>query len=218
MARREAHGAHPLEPAAGAGDENSHLDLTGAIAPGAGANAPADAGDDDGQAVENDPLAAARMALARAQRGAVERGFRPGSRPPKRRPLAGQTPRAGSGGRDGRDPQLLGNTMQRLLLDRGWNVDVAAGAVMSRWSELVGREVSDHAQPLTFENGVLTVRAESTAWATQLTLLASTLIASIERGIGAGVVTELKIVGPSSPSWVRGPRRVAGRGPRDTYG
>lgn len=93
-----------------------------------------------------------------------------------------------------------------------------AGAVMSRWAELVGTGVADHASPVSFESGVLTVRAESTAWATQLGLLASSLITSIERGVGEGVVTELKIVGPSAPSWVRGPRRVAGQGPRDTYG
>lgn len=108
--------------------------------------------------------------------------------------------------------------MERLLLDRGWNVDVAAGTVMSRWRELVGDEVARHAQPVGFVDGVLTVRAESTAWATQLTLLASSLITSIESGVGSGVVTELKVVGPAAPSWVRGPRRVSGRGPRDTYG
>ena len=32
-------------------------------------------------------------------------------------------------------------------------------------------------------------------------------------------VAELKVVGPSAPSWSRGPRRASdGRGPRDTYG
>ena len=38
-------------------------------------------------------------------------------------------------------------------------------------------------------------------------------------GVGAAVVTELKVVGPSAPSWSRGRHRVQdGRGPRDTYG
>lgn len=169
--------------------------------------------------LEEDPLASARAALARAQRNAVERGFRPGSRPARRSSRSsGTTGSYKRRGRDGRDPLLLGNNMERLLEDRGWSVDVAAGAVMSRWTELVGPSVADHATPVSFEDGVLTVRAESTAWATQLTLLASSLIGSIERGVGSGVVSELKIVGPSAPSWVRGPRRVAGRGPRDTYG
>lgn len=181
----------------------------------------ADAGAVTGSAVpsvEDERAAAARAALARAQRAAVERGFRPGTRPAKRRQRAAETFVPSTGGRDGRDPLLLDSTMKRLLLDRGWNVDVAAGAVMSRWADLVGPDVAQHARPLTFEDGILTIRAESTAWATQLTLLASSLIASIEAGVGSGVVNELRVVGPAAPSWVRGPRRVAGRGPRDTYG
>ena len=185
-------------------------------APGTGtgtdsAEAPVESNAEDERAV------AARLALARAQRNAAERGFRPGSRPAPRRSRSTQsfTP---SSNRDGRDPQLIDSTMKRLLLERGWNVDVAAGAVMSRWADLVGAGVAEHARPLTFEDGVLIVRAESTAWATQLQLLTASLLASIADGVGEGVVNELRVVGPSAPSWVRGPRRVAGRGPRDTYG
>ena len=198
----------------GRGDESTDARSTHAALDESSVEAPATS------AVEDDPLTAARAALARAQRGAAERGFRPGSRPMRRSPRATDTHDAckGRGGRNGRDPLLLGNNMKRLLEDRGWNVDVAAGTVMSRWADLVGPGVADHASPVSFENGILTVRAESTAWATQLTLLASTIIRSIEQGVGDGVVAELKIVGPSAPSWVRGPRRVAGRGPRDTYG
>lgn len=117
-----------------------------------------------------------------------------------------------------RDPQLIAGSMERLLEDRGWGLDVAAGAVMGRWPELVGSHIADHAQPVTFENGVLTVRAESTAWATQLNLLASSLLRSIAAHVGEGIVVELDVQGPAAPSWVKGPRRVAGRGPRDTYG
>jgi hypothetical protein len=38
-----------------------------------------------------------------------------------------------------------------------------------------------------------------------------------ERG-GPGTVTRLTVHGPRGPSWTRGPLRVKGRGPRDTYG
>ena len=36
--------------------------------------------------------------------------------------------------------------------------------------------------------------------------------------VGHNVVTRLNIHGPAAPSWNKGPRRVQGRGPRDTYG
>jgi predicted nucleic acid-binding Zn ribbon protein len=63
------------------------------------------------------------------------------------------------------------------------------------------------------------VRADSTAWATQLRLLESTLMGRLAEEVGEGTVTELRVAGPGAPSWSRGRHRVQdGRGPRDTYG
>lgn len=160
---------------------------------------------------------AAASALARARAAARDRGLRPGLRPLRRR--SKEVPAEARSRDEGRDPQLLGDQMEHLLADRGWKVDVAVGSVMGRWSEIVGPELAQHCAPVTFEGGVLTVRADSTAWATQIRLLASSLLARLEGEVGPGTVTELRVVGPSAPSWSRGPRRVSdGRGPRDTYG
>ena len=65
---------------------------------------------------------------------------------------------------------------------------------------------------------MLSVTAESTAWATQLRLIQSQVLAKIAAEVGDGVVTSLKITGPTAPSWRKGPRHISGRGPRDTYG
>ncbi len=158
---------------------------------------------------------AASAALARARAAAVRRGLRPGSRPLRTR--TGQAPARDD--RDGRDPTMLGDAMVRLVSDRGWEIDLEVGSVMGRWPQIVGPEVAAHCVPVTYQDGVLTVRAESTAWATQLRLLASSLLGRIEAEAGPGTVTELRITGPSGPSWTHGPRRVSdGRGPRDTYG
>jgi predicted nucleic acid-binding Zn ribbon protein len=108
--------------------------------------------------------------------------------------------------------------MNRLLLDRGWTVDVAIGSVMGRWPAIVGAEVATHCTPVTFTDGVLIVRAESTAWATQLRLMSSSILGRLETEIGKDAVTELRVQGPGAPSWTRGPRKSTGPGPRDTYG
>ncbi len=159
---------------------------------------------------------AAASAVARARAAAREKGLRPGLKPVrKRRPGAEPSARAR---RDGRDPHLHGDPRDRLLADRGWKVDVAVGSVMGRWADIVGPQVAEHCAPVTFELGVLTVRADSTAWATQVRLLASTIMGRLEDEVGKGTVAELKVVGPSAPSWSRGPRRTQGPGPRDTYG
>ncbi len=105
-----------------------------------------------------------------------------------------------------------------MAVERGWQENLAGGQVFSRWSTLVGADVAEHAQPVAIKDGELTVRADSTAWATQLRLLQRQLLARIAAAVGSGVVERLRVQGPSAPSWRYGPRHVPGRGPRDTYG
>lgn len=120
---------------------------------------------------------------------------------------------------DDRDPQLLDNTIGRLIAEQGWGTDVRVHGVFTRWEQLVGREVAQHCSPEAFADGKLTVRTDSTAWATQVRLLAPTVVRRLNEELGEGTVTVIDVLGPTGPSWKRGPRSVrGGRGPRDTYG
>lgn len=101
---------------------------------------------------------------------------------------------------------------------RGWSVRVAEGMVLGQWSAVVGHQIAEHARPTALNDGVLSVIAESTAWATQLRIMQAQLLAKIAAAVGNDVVRSLKITGPAAPSWRKGPRHIAGRGPRDTYG
>jgi predicted nucleic acid-binding Zn ribbon protein len=121
-------------------------------------------------------------------------------------------------GPDPRDPQLLGSLLARLVKTRGWQQPAAEAKVFGAWERVVGPDVAQHSRPVKLADGELTVEAESTAWATQLRLLARSLLRRIAAEVGTNVVTKLHIHGPAAPSWNRGPRRVRGRGPRDTYG
>jgi predicted nucleic acid-binding Zn ribbon protein len=78
--------------------------------------------------------------------------------------------------------------------------------------------LAEHCRPVKLADGELTVEADSHAWAAQLRLLAGSLVRRIAIVVGHNLVTTLRIHGPAGPSWSRGPRRVRGRGPRDTYG
>ncbi|HEU0240076.1 MAG TPA: DciA family protein [Micromonosporaceae bacterium] len=128
-------------------------------------------------------------------------------------------PRGYSGpGPDPRDPQAFGDVLARLVKVRGWQQSVAEGSVFGAWERVVGPDVASHCRPVKLVDRELTVEAESTAWATQLRLLASKLLVQIAAEVGPNVVVRMRIHGPAAPSWSRGPRRVAGRGPRDTYG
>lgn len=109
--------------------------------------------------------------------------------------------------------------MDRLVSRQGWELDLKVQGVFGRWAELVGPEVGGHCTPESLADGRLVVRTDSTAWATQLKLLAPTVVRRLNEELGHGTVTHVEIVGPHLPSWKKGLRSVRdGRGPRDTYG
>ena len=119
---------------------------------------------------------------------------------------------------DERDPQTLDASMERFVADQGWGTELRVHGVFGRWSAIVGRDVAEHCTPESYADGRLVVRADSTAWATQLTLLAGTLVKRLNEELGDETVRVIDVVGPRGPSWKKGRLRVKGRGPRDTYG
>ncbi|GAB7192157.1 hypothetical protein NUM3379_28660 [Kineococcus sp. NUM-3379] len=183
--------------------------------------------------VEEGSADAVRGALGRARSAAAARGHSPAART---RGGGFEAPRTGvdraaerqrrrsaaarSGAwPDARDPQLVGPVLERLVGERGWREPVSVGGVFGRWDTVVGAEVAQHCRPEAFDEGKLVVRAESTAWATQVRLLVPTVLRRLDEELGSGVVTQVLVKGPQSPSWRKGSRSAPGsRGPRDTYG
>jgi predicted nucleic acid-binding Zn ribbon protein len=150
----------------------------------------------------------------------------PGGRPPGIPPILGgnrspQTPSTpgrplGRPRRD--DPQRLGQAIGGLLDQHGWQQRAAIGSVFGRWAEIVGPDLAAHTRPDSFADGELAVTADSTAWATQVRLLAPQLVRRLAAELGDGTVRRVKVRGPEAPRQ-RGAWRVpGGRGPRDTYG
>ena len=119
---------------------------------------------------------------------------------------------------DGRDPQLLGAAIDEFLITSGLDTRSNVAQVLSNWTDLVGAEVADHVQPQAFDDGKLILKADSTAWATQMRLLQATVQRRLNEQLGEGTVTEIQVLGPDAPTWKFGQRHIPGRGPRDTYG
>jgi len=170
----------------------------------------------------------ARAALAGAQgiarpngRSGRRRRDREAGRRTRRENLAGRN-RGGysaPGPDPGTDPERIGSLLGAYIDERGWDRPLAEARVFAEWPALVGRDVAAHCAPQSLAKGELRIAAESTAWATQLRLLASTLLARLVAELGPQVVTKLIITGPVGPSWKHGAWSVRGaRGPRDTYG
>lgn len=169
-------------------------------------------GSDDPGGPEHDSTG---LDLARAIAGRYRSG-----RPRRRSRRKGKRPSAKASGAhpDERDPQLLDATIDRLVAEHGWQTDLAVHAVFSRWDQIVGVEVAQHCIPERYADDELTVRADSTTWATQMRLLAADVVRRLNTELGDGTVTRIHVLGPQAPSWRKGRRTVKGRGPRDTYG
>lgn len=155
---------------------------------------------------------AAARALSCAPLGSLPRG-------------ASRTGRRSVGGYSGpapddRDPVSIGGAWRGMVVDQGWSTALDAARVHGLWVQIVGPTNAEHAAPESFDpvTGVLLVRTTSTAWAEQLRLMLPALRSSIDAHVGPGVVSDIRILGPTPPNWSRGRLRVRGRGPRDTYG
>ncbi|MFT4225622.1 DUF721 domain-containing protein [Micropruina sp.] len=158
---------------------------------------------------EHDPsgIDLARMIARNAQ--GMPSAPQPRKKKPKSKPAA----------RNAADPQPLGEALDELITSRGWSREVNLQHLLGRWADLVGPTNAEHSHPEGFDKKVLRVRTDSTAWATNLRMLAPSIVARLNEQLGDGTVTRIVVKGPDAPSWKHGPRSVRdGRGPRDTYG
>lgn len=138
----------------------------------------------------------ASEALARARADAWARGERPQSSERTRLTAEAPLPAEWSARPRRDDPQPLNAAVGGLLSARGWRDRAAVGTVFGTWPEIVGPQVAAHTRPESFDDGVLTVQADSDTWATQVRLLSPQLLKRLaEEGVGA--VTRIRVTGPS---------------------
>jgi predicted nucleic acid-binding Zn ribbon protein len=116
------------------------------------------------------------------------------------------------------DPEPVGDILGDLVEEQGWGTQLGIHQLLARWADLVGPVNAEHSKPETYLDKVLTIRTESTAWATSLRMIAPQIVATLNTKLGQGSVERITVIGPQTPSWKKGKRVVPGRGPRDTYG
>jgi predicted nucleic acid-binding Zn ribbon protein len=117
----------------------------------------------------------------------------------------------------GRDPRSLGSIVSRIITERGWAPFLSRESVIDQWEEIVGTDVAAHTVP-EIDEDLVTVRCDSSAWATNLRLMRHEILAEILARFPNSGIEKISVVGPGVPNRIRGPRSVKWRGPRDTYG
>ena len=117
---------------------------------------------------------------------------------------------------DDRDPKTLGDALEKLVDTKGWSTDLSVRALLARWPALVGPTNAAHSWPESYAETVLTVRTESTVWATSLRTMAPQLVAKLNEaarrrhghpGQGARAAGPVLEEGPAV-----GPRRARSAG------
>ncbi|MBM9510027.1 DciA family protein [Actinacidiphila acididurans] len=135
----------------------------------------------------------ARQMLAAARARARQTGAGPAHKPRRRvsRTRAIDT---------ARDPQSLGNVLDRLAETYGWNKPSDGARVIVRWFELAP-EAAGLAAPERYdaETRTLFLRPVSPAAATQLRLTAPRLAATLNERTGTDTVATVRVLPPGRP-------------------
>lgn len=118
----------------------------------------------------------------------------------------------------GREPRPAADVLDDVGGSLGWRTPLAQHDLMRAWVRIAGEDTARHGVVEGIEDGVLLVRCDSTAWATQLQLLRPQIAARIASAHPEAGIVAIRFLGPNTASWNHGPRSVPGRGPRDTYG
>ena len=101
-------------------------------------------------------------------------------------------------GKPGRDPSRLGSVADVLSIRGNWGPHLKLAQLENHWDEVVGAGIAAHSRPAGYANGVLTIRAESTVWATQLTYLIPQLQTKIAERLVGLPIEKVVVTGPQS--------------------
>lgn len=103
-------------------------------------------------------------------------------------------------GKPHRDPSSLGGVLTGMAREDGWGPHLQMAHLRRDWADVVGAAVASHTQVLGIEDGVLTIRAESPVWATQLTFMTTQIRETIRGKLPEAGIRDVVVIGPRPAS------------------
>jgi predicted nucleic acid-binding Zn ribbon protein len=91
------------------------------------------------------------------------------------------------------DPKPVGELLHTLVAGRGWSEHMVFGRLLEEWATVVGSDVAARSTPVGLKAGVLSIRADGAAWATELTLLGGSIVEKVDSYLGGGVIREVRV-------------------------
>jgi predicted nucleic acid-binding Zn ribbon protein len=98
-------------------------------------------------------------------------------------------------------PARIDELLADVTAQFGVGRPLETGRLWARWRELVGDAVANHLEPSSLREGVLRVRADSSAWATEARFLGEAIRSRANRMLAAELIAEVRVwVGPDRTS------------------
>lgn len=94
---------------------------------------------------------------------------------------------------DGRQPLLLRDCLRAVSKRLGLGGSLEAGRLWRSWPAIAGSAIAAHAEPTSLRDGVLRIRTDSPAWATELGYMGAEIARRANDTLGAPVVSEVRI-------------------------
>ena len=92
--------------------------------------------------------------------------------------------------------RAAGSIISQLLKELGLEQGLLGHRAVQEWADVVGAKIARHARAVSFEDGVLRVEVEGSAWKQELGFLERRLLQELTRRLGAPVVRKLQFVQP----------------------
>ncbi|NEG95533.1 DUF721 domain-containing protein [Bifidobacterium sp. SMB2] len=107
-------------------------------------------------------------------------------------------------GKPGRDPSTLSSVLSGLAARGNWRPHLMIAQLGRHWDQVVGPGIAQHSRVASYRDGVLTIQAESSVWATQLTYMIPQMQKTIAERLQGMPLDRIVVTGPRSGSFKHG--------------
>ncbi|MDO4913264.1 MAG: DUF721 domain-containing protein [Bifidobacteriaceae bacterium] len=101
-------------------------------------------------------------------------------------------------GKEGREPAIFGDVLSVLSNNSLFVVNMKIAQLNIQWETVVGNMIAQHSYVESYNDGVIIIRAQSNAWATNLEYMKDTLLKKIQEELNGLTVSKIIISGPKS--------------------
>ncbi len=96
-----------------------------------------------------------------------------------------------------KEEKVIAGVLPTLMRERGWEKQLDLHSIFPRWQELVGKEVSDHAQPLKIVRGTLWLEVENSSWLQHLQYQKIELLDVLNQSLRLTRLSDIKMALPT---------------------